>query len=273
MDTLKAIFDNNTIIYDSGEISFDEFIDKNEFNYTNFIYLQDLNNDSEEDLIIVSKFAGTGMFSTFTDIFLKKGTTYEHQTINEEDQIVTNFLDIVSYKDKNYIFTTTQSIDNIIEWNEDGFKVLFDESKFIETDHLNADYSEINKRIYDIYNIAQIEKELSEKSIDFSNTGYLNEEILTSYFKIKEFISIEDKESLSNMVSFPIIYTKDNKDYKVYNRQDFIAQYEFIITDSIKEIVEHSNYEDIFSSWRGAMIDGGVIWFTTTIYAINGSLK
>lgn len=269
MSTLDIIFDNNTMIYNSAEISLEEFMEISFFDHSNFLYVQDLNNDGEEDILILSKFAGSGNFSSITNVFLRDGSRYEHQNINEENMMLSDLLEIVSYQDKNYIFTTSQWVDNVVEWQDNGFIIVFDERKFVESDRLDADYSELNKNIYETYNIAEIENEMLEKEMDFSVTGYSNEEILLSFYKIKDFVKKDKKEDLANMISFPIVYTKDNKEIKIYNRAEFIEQYNDIVTENIKKIASESTYENIFTSWRGAMIGTGEIWFANHIYAIN----
>ena len=266
-DAIDSMFIDSNVIYDGQLLTKDAFLEMNYFDMTSHIYIVDIDDNGYEDYIFTYKFSGTGMFSGIDKIFLKDGETYTY--LNDQKELISNFFDIVSYKGSNYVYTSENGIDRIYKWENKGLKLIFEETLFIDNLHLNRDYSELNKKIHDTYKVDFVGKTLRDKGIDFSlSVGYSNEEILITFFKIKDFIENDRREDLANMICFPIVLWKDDVETKLYNKIDFLDHYDDLISKNIQSIVQESQPEDIFASWRGAMLGSGEIWFTTHIHSI-----
>ncbi len=272
INVLKDIFEKIKVIYEGEEISFDDFMELSYFDNTSYFYRADIDNDGDEDLIFTYKFAGTGMFSSIDKIFLKNESTYEYTMYEDAEEMVTNFLDVVFYRGNNYIYTTASNLDKIYKWEGGSFKVVFDEYVLVDNSHLDADYTELDNLIYEKYDIGGIEGELLSKGIDFSlSTGRSNKEILTTFYKMQDFIEADKREDLANIINFPIVLSKGESEIKIYSKKQFLQHYDEIINNNIKKIVLNSTPEDIFASWRGAMLGSGEIVFTNYIFYLGSN--
>jgi len=267
MAAIESIFEGHLVFYEEEILTLEAYMETSFFDNTSFLYQADIDNNGEEDLVITYKFAGTGMFSSITTLFLKDGSSYRQVIMGEE--LITNFLDLVTYEGLTYVYTSSSGVDLIYIWENEGLKQIFDELTLADNSHLDMDYTLLNQRIQETYGIKALAQKLHDPDMDFSmSTGYTNLEILTTYFKFKEFIVSDNKEDLANMVGFPLEVERDGDRIKLYNKEDFLEHYDWIINEDIRSIVASSTHEEIFASWRGAMIGNGEIWFTDHIYAI-----
>ncbi|VDN46615.1 conserved exported protein of unknown function [Petrocella atlantisensis] len=267
MAAIESIFEGQSVFYEEEILTLEAYMETSFFDNTSFLYQADIDNNGEEDLVITYKFAGTGMFSSIDTLFLKEGSSYRQVIMGEE--LITNFLDLVTYDGLTYVYTSSSGVDLIYIWENEGLKQIFDESTLADNSHLDMDYTLLDQRVQETYGIETLEQDLLDSDIDFSlSTGYTNLEILTTYFKFKEFMGSGNKEALANMVEFPLEVERDGDRIKLYNKEDFLEHYDWIINEDIRSIVASSTSEEIFASWRGAMIGNGEIWFTDHIYAI-----
>lgn len=264
---IESIFEGHSVFYEDEMVTLEAYMETSFFDFTSYLYQADIDNNGEEDLVITYKFAGTGMFSSIDTLFLKDGSSYHQVTMSEE--LITNFLDLVTYEGLTYVYTSSSGVDLIYIWENEGLKQIFDELTLADNSHLDMDYTLLNQRVQETYDIETLEQDLLDSDIDFSmSTGYTNLEILTTYFKFKEFIDSGNKDELANMVWFPLEVERAGDRIKLYNKEDFLKHYDWIINEDIRNIVASSTPEEIFASWRGAMIGNGEIWFTDHIYAI-----
>ncbi|MGB3366597.1 MAG: PliI family lysozyme inhibitor of I-type lysozyme [Acidaminobacteraceae bacterium] len=268
---LKPIFESNKVFDDEKIYTYDEFIDTYIWKDTNGsgIYLSDINNDKSDDLIVIYKHAGSGNYAGITVVFLKTDNGYEIATIKSDGEFISNDLKLLNFYDKTYVSMTFGLLDEIYIWNENSLIKIADEADFVKNDHTIKDNSIINDAISKEYDVDKKVLDLKANEISYTNSGYTDEEILVAYFKIKKFIELEDKEAMANLVMYPIMYEENEKYIKVYNKEQFIENYDKIINDEVKRVVSESNYKEIFTSWRGAMLGSGEVWFTSYIIGIN----
>jgi hypothetical protein len=83
---------------------------------------------------------------------------------------------------------------------------------------------------------------------------------ITNVFGLKMFISelqqmvtANKKVELSYRVKYPI-------NDKVKSREDFIANYESVFTEKVKQALQHVNFRQIFRNSKGVMIGNGELW-------------
>lgn len=270
-EILKPIFESNNVISDEKIYEYDDFVNDYLWDDTSGdgVYLSDVNNDNLDDILVVYKHAGTGNFAGINAVFLKTDNGYEIATIESEGEFVSNDITLLSVNDKTYVCMTFGILDEIYLWDEDSFTKVADEGDFVNNDHTLKDRSLINDEISKEYEVDKKVLDLKANEISYTNSGYTDEEVLITYFKIKKFIELEDKEAMADLVMYPIMYDENDKYIKVYNREQFIENYDKIITDDVKKVVSESNYKEIFSSWRGSMLGSGEVWFTSYIIGIN----
>ncbi len=82
---------------------------------------------------------------------------------------------------------------------------------------------------------------------------------------IKEFISRKDKQKLALLVDYPIKVNLRGKTFQIKSREDFIRNYNEIITPRVRKSALKQNFEDLFVNWQGVMIGSGEIWFGAVI--------
>ena len=268
---LKPIFESNKVFTEEKILTYDEFIDTYIWDDAsgNGIYLSDINNDKVDDIVVVYKHAGSGNYSGITTVFLKKGNAYESVMIESDGEFLSNDIRLLSFDNITYVGMTYGILDEIYIWKENTLLKIADEADFVDNAHTLKDTSLINDAIFKEFELNNKELELIANDISYTNSGYSNEEILLTYFKIKKFIETDDKEAMANLIMYPIKYEENDKFIKVYNKEQFIENYDKIITDEIRKVVSESDYKEIFSNWQGAMLGSGKIWFTSYIIGIN----
>lgn len=94
-----------------------------------------------------------------------------------------------------------------------------------------------------------------------------------NYFKAVKFvkklqaaIKMDDKNAVANMVSYPMKINKlNNKKVLVHffirGKQEFLQQYENILTPKNKKYILDNDPKDIFCNYQGAMVGAGTVWF------------
>jgi hypothetical protein len=72
------------------------------------------------------------------------------------------------------------------------------------------------------------------------------------------------KEKLASLVYYPItINGFDGKNSKeIRNAEEFIANYEKIVTPKWKDIILSQEPARLFTNWQGVMVSRGELWFT-----------
>jgi hypothetical protein len=280
-DDYGSLFEELTMYYNNeknSEYDIEKFKEEFFIDSSTIIYDVDINNDGEKEIVFASLGRGTGHFS---------GIDYIFKIVNEDDkeklkeidvpnlifgeEAIGSFIDILNVEGEYIVkLTDFSNIDTLYMWKDDA-KVVFSEESFVNNDHLDMSNIEEDQRIKDEYSISEVLSNLQEKNIDYSVSGYSNEEVLISYYKIKDYIKNDEKEKLSEMIVYPIVYFTDGSDQvkKIYSKEDFVKHYGDFVTDNLKDICETSTYDQLFSNWKGNMIGDGQIWFGKYILAIN----
>jgi hypothetical protein len=89
-------------------------------------------------------------------------------------------------------------------------------------------------------------------------------EVIDFLLEIQNSIRTNDKEKLASLVYYPItIYQfEGNNDKEIQNAEEFIANYEKIVTPEWKDIILSQEPAGLFTNWQGIMISRGELWFT-----------
>lgn len=268
---VKDLIANKSIFADGKIYNYDSFIENYVWDINSYmgVYISDINNDGLKDLIVVSKHAGTGNFSSINAIFVNTQSQYELLSVESDGDFVSNDVTFLELDGQSYLCLSFGIQDEIYLLKDNKFVKIADESDFVNNDHIGKDYSLINSQIAKEYQIEKKLLELNSNNISYTNSGYSDEELLITYFKIKKLMELDDEKALADLIMYPIMYTEDDKSIKIYNREQFIENYDKIVTDDVKKAVLESSYKEIFSSWRGCMLGDGEVWFTNYIIAIN----
>lgn len=95
-----------------------------------------------------------------------------------------------------------------------------------------------------------------------------------SFNTIKFLVKNNEKSKVANYVSYPLNVNKEDKKIKIQSKEDFIKNYNTIITENVKKALIDQDVAKTFVNYQGVMVGSGEIWFThvnnkAMIYAIN----
>lgn len=78
---------------------------------------------------------------------------------------------------------------------------------------------------------------------------------------MKKYASSEDKSKIAEMISYPINITVDSRTQTIYNKKEFIKNYDNIFTKHLLNTLKNQKYEDLIVKDIGAGIGRGELWF------------
>lgn len=89
-------------------------------------------------------------------------------------------------------------------------------------------------------------------------------DVIDFFLEIQHSLRTDDKEKLASLVYYPItIYRfEGDNDKEIQNAEEFIANYEKIVTPEWKDIILSQEPVRLFTNWQGAMVSRGELWFT-----------
>lgn len=93
---------------------------------------------------------------------------------------------------------------------------------------------------------------------------------------LKKAVAADDRKSVAAMISYPFRARINGKAVKLSDAAHFVADYDEIITQKVKDAVAKQTYATLFANWQGVSIGDGEVWFsgvgngqTVRITAIN----
>ena len=89
-------------------------------------------------------------------------------------------------------------------------------------------------------------------------------EVIAFLLEIQDSLRADDKEKLASLVYYPItIYRfEGDNDKEIQNAEEFVANYEKIVTPEWKDIILSQEPARLFTNWQGVMVYRGELWFT-----------
>jgi hypothetical protein len=79
---------------------------------------------------------------------------------------------------------------------------------------------------------------------------------------LKKAVANDDKAAVAAMIDYPFQARIGGKAKKIRDAAHFIADYDRIVTDRVKQALAAQSYETLFANWQGVMIGDGEIWFS-----------
>lgn len=80
--------------------------------------------------------------------------------------------------------------------------------------------------------------------------------------KLHEAVSISDKRTVASMVDYPFLARIDGKAIKIYDTAHFVADYDKVITEKVKQGIVRQTYSTLFVNWQGVSIGDGEVWLS-----------
>ena len=86
---------------------------------------------------------------------------------------------------------------------------------------------------------------------------------LKAFLKALQFaVIVGNPAEVARFVSFPLRVNYDNGKHRKITKTQFVPIYNKIFTPKIKAALLSQQAEDLFRSWRGAMVGGGELWLS-----------
>ncbi|MDN4091931.1 hypothetical protein P4U99_18585 [Brevibacillus agri] len=78
--------------------------------------------------------------------------------------------------------------------------------------------------------------------------------------KLQEAVKAGNKAQVARMVQYPLRINKDGGSRYVQNEQQFLAEYDEIVTPKVKEALLAQNVRETFVNAQGVMVGNGELW-------------
>jgi hypothetical protein len=88
--------------------------------------------------------------------------------------------------------------------------------------------------------------------------------VIDFLLEIQDSLRTDNKAKLASLVYYPITINQfeGNNDKEIQNAEEFIANYDKIVTPKWKDIILSQEPARLFTNWQGVMISRGELWFT-----------
>lgn len=88
------------------------------------------------------------------------------------------------------------------------------------------------------------------------NAGDLAEPLLS----LVEAMGNDDAETIASLAEYPLQVNANGETYDIQNAQDFVENYNTLLTDATKQAVAAQQYGDLFVNSDGVMLANGAVW-------------
>lgn len=75
-------------------------------------------------------------------------------------------------------------------------------------------------------------------------------------------MAANDKQAIAAMVDYPFQARINGKAVKIRDSAHFVADYDKIVTEKVKQAVAKQTYASLFANWQGISIGDGELWFS-----------
>lgn len=80
--------------------------------------------------------------------------------------------------------------------------------------------------------------------------------------QLQKAVGEDDRATVAAMVDYPFQARIDGKAVKLRDAAHFVADYDKIVTTTVKRAIAGQTYETLFANWQGVMIGDGELWFS-----------
>jgi hypothetical protein len=78
---------------------------------------------------------------------------------------------------------------------------------------------------------------------------------------LKDAVANDRRAWVADQVSYPIRVAVSGKQTSVRTKDDFLAHYDDIINERVRNAILEQRFEDLFKNWHGTAIGPGLVWF------------
>ncbi|WP_058831043.1 hypothetical protein [Paenibacillus polymyxa] len=83
---------------------------------------------------------------------------------------------------------------------------------------------------------------------------------LDTFKALQKAVADNDKEKVANYILYPLRVNDSEKSLTIPNKKDFLAKYDQIFTDAIREALVNQKTDDLFVNYQGVMVGSGELW-------------
>ncbi|MGG1938860.1 hypothetical protein ABFY57_03735 [Paenibacillus polymyxa] len=83
---------------------------------------------------------------------------------------------------------------------------------------------------------------------------------LNTFKALQKAVADNDKEKVANFILYPLRVNDSEKSLTIPNKKDFLAKYDQIFTDAIREALVNQKTDELFVNYQGVMVGSGELW-------------
>ncbi|WP_149095222.1 hypothetical protein [Paenibacillus terrae] len=83
---------------------------------------------------------------------------------------------------------------------------------------------------------------------------------LNTFKALQKAVADNEKEKVANYIFYPLRVNDSEKALTIPNKKEFIANYDQIFTDAIREALVNQKTDDLFVNYQGVMVGSGELW-------------
>ncbi|MFC7559144.1 hypothetical protein ACFQY3_09280 [Paenibacillus farraposensis] len=83
---------------------------------------------------------------------------------------------------------------------------------------------------------------------------------MNTFKALQKAVADNDKEKVANYILYPLRVNDSEKSLTIPNKKDFMAKYDQIFTDAIREALVNQKTDDLFVNYQGVMVGSGELW-------------
>jgi len=101
------------------------------------------------------------------------------------------------------------------------------------------------------------------ETADYSVAGIDNPQSVEDFAaRLRDAVYRGDRSAVAAMVSYPIRVTLDGRARSIKNADAFVANYDAIMTQPVKDAVVRQDPKTLFVNSQGVMFGAGEVWFS-----------
>ncbi|MWV43708.1 hypothetical protein GRF59_08665 [Paenibacillus sp. HJL G12] len=82
-----------------------------------------------------------------------------------------------------------------------------------------------------------------------------------TFESVQKAVSAGNKEQVAGYILYPLRVNENGKSKSYKDKSEFIADYDHIMTDSVKKALADQKLNTLFVNYQGVMVGNGEIWF------------
>lgn len=139
-----------------------------------------------------------------------------------------------------------------------------------DSTNVNLDNSEIvNDPIVVEEPNAQILAEVIPQTSDVFSVAGLDDDQLVYEFVRNLKANIENKNTLSQMIDYPINPIINDVKVQISSADEFLENFDYIFNQNVVDAIKNQSYDSLFVNYEGVMIGDGEVW----ISSVDGKIK